>query len=214
MAKFVPMEVVLLNKMGTDLDIANAARVTLANHHEVMTIGDVKLLNYLAENGHWSPFSHVSMQFRIKAPIYIARQLAKHQVGASWNEMSRRYVSKEPEFFRQYMWNAQEGVKQGSGGDIIEGMDILLENNTEDALRAYKCLLREGVAPEAARAVLPQNMMTEWIWTGSVYFFSRVVKLRNHPHAQKEARWIAENIQRYMEKHFPYAAEALKREGK
>ena len=94
------VSVELVDKMGTDLSVVNAARVSYSKESNTFTIKDEKLIKYLAEHEHWSPFAHASMQFRIKAPIFVARQLVKHQVGLVWNEVSRRYVDFPPELYK------------------------------------------------------------------------------------------------------------------
>ena len=108
------MEVTLVDKMGTDLSVVNAARVSYAKTKEVFDDKDEKLIKYLAEHEHWSPFAHASLQFRIKAPVFVARQLVKHQVGLVWNEVSRRYVDDAPEFFTPSSWRGRpKNSKQG-----------------------------------------------------------------------------------------------------
>ena len=170
---FVPMKVTLLRTSGTDLDVVNAARVSFEKESEEFSTADASLIRYLARHNHWTPMAHVGATFRIKAPIFVARQLGKHQVGLVWNEVSRRYVDNEPEFFRPDSWRGRaESVKQGSGGDLDSVTHHLagtyLVRNTAGALRDYNRLLDLGVCPEQARMILPQNTMTEWIWTGSL----------------------------------------------
>src|SRR5210317_1216424 len=116
------MKVELVDKMGTDLSVVNAARVSYAKSKESFdVVKDEKLIKYLAEHEHWSPFAHASLQFRIKAPIFVARQLVKHQVGLVWNEVSRRYVDTPPEFYVPFIWRgAPENKKQGSSEKEIE----------------------------------------------------------------------------------------------
>ena len=141
------------------------------------------------------------MQFRIKAPIFVARQLVKHQVGLVWNEVSRRYVDNEPEFYIPKAWRKRaENIKQGSSEEEIE-YDIA--GTLEYTKQTYKNLLNEGVAPEMARMILPQNMMTEWYWSGNLLAFSRVCKLRLKKDAQKETREIARKINDHGIDSFP-----------
>lgn len=194
------MKVSLIDYMGSDLTVVNAARVSfnkeskrvkVANHYD-LSEKDQKLISYLAEHAHWSPFSHCFLQFRIEAPLFVARQLIKHQVGLAWNEVSRRYVDYEPKFYIPKMWRKRaDNVKQGSASDKIP-YDI--RSFMAQALKTYDNMLEEGVAPELARMVLPQNMYTEWYWSGSLYAFSRVVNQRLHDTAQKETREIADMI--------------------
>src|SRR5210317_2302334 len=154
------MQVTLVDKMGTDLSVVNAARVSYAKSKDAFdVVKDEKLIKYLAEHEHWSPFAHASLQFRIKAPVFVARQLVKHQVGLVWNEVSRRYVDSEPEFYTPFIWRGKpENKKQGSSEDEIE-YDI--SSTMQFVRETYNNLLKAGVAPELARMVLPQNMMTE-----------------------------------------------------
>lgn len=202
------MHVDLLDHMGDDLDVVNAARVSFAKFKEEFDPADDKLIDYLAREDHWSPFAHTSVKFRVRAPIFVARQLAKHQVGAAWNEESRRYVDDAPEFYYPDEWRGRaKNVKQGSGLVMDEG-DQYLANMTyeaaiEHAMKAYHTLLKRGVAPEMARSILPQSTYTTWIWTGSLFFFARVCKLRLDAHAQKETRDIAQQIYNHCQKIFP-----------
>jgi thymidylate synthase (FAD) len=202
------MEVSFVDKMGSDLSVVNAARVSFAKVKNALDAKDEKLIKYLALWGHWSPFAHATLSFRIKAPIFVARQLVKHQVGLSWNEVSRRYVDDNPEFYMIDEWRSRpdKSIKQGSGDklikfDITEAIDV--------AKGTYNYMLEEGIAPEMARMILPQNMMTEWIWSGSVYAFSRVCNQRIKPNAQRETGEVAEEIVKVMEEHFPLCTKYL-----
>ena len=173
------MNIQLIDKMGSDLSVVNAARVSFAKKKDVLDQSDEKLIKYLADHDHWSPFGHTTLQFLIKAPIFVARQLVKHQVGLVWNEVSRRYVDYEPEFYVPFMWRGKpENKKQGSSEDEIE-YDIT--PTLQYCKETYNNLLKAGIAPEMARMILPQNMMTEWYWTGSLMAFVRVVNLRVKP---------------------------------
>lgn len=193
---------------------------------------DFKLIHFLAQHNHWSPFAHTSLQFRIKAPIFVARQLGKHQVGLVWNEVSRRYVDAPPEFYEPETWRKRaENKKQGSldepvpylctdeNGDQCRPLPFKLEGDGRTS-QAYSTFLRitmglydemiaSGVCPEQARMVLPQSMYTEWIWTGSLYAFARVVSLRDKPDAQKETQVIARMIAEKCAEAFPVSWEAL-----
>lgn len=210
--KIVPQSVELVDYMGNDLSVVNAARVSFAKESESFSEKDEKLIRYLAEHNHWSPFAHTSLQFRIKAPIFVARQLVKHQVGGVWNEVSRRYVDDEPEFYLPTHWRGKPvNAKQGSDGVVDHSGDITqgVMDTVGQALSDYLGMLDLGVAPEQARMVLPQNTMTEWIWTGSLYFFARVCNLRLDKHAQEETREIAEKISSLIPKEFEYSWRAL-----
>jgi thymidylate synthase (FAD) len=163
---------------------------------------DEKLIKYLAEHGHWSPFAHCFLQFRIKAPLFVARQLVKHQVGLSWNEVSRRYVDDDPEFHNPTVWRGRPtNSKQGSDGEIEDQntAKLILEQTHLLAFKNYKALLKQGVAPEMARVILPQTMMTEWFWSGSLHAFARVCRQRLDPHSQEETQVIAADINSFCE---------------
>lgn len=195
------MEVSLLDTMGSDDGVANAARVSFAKDASNFTDEqNDKLIKYLAKHNHWSPFAHTSLQFRIKAPIFVARQLGKHQVGLVWNEVSRRYVDFEPEFYMPSTLRLKaDNVKQGSSDQILDLADwryMEAELVVRDSAFLYNQLLNAGVCAEQARMFLPQNMMTEWIWTGSLMAFARVCKLRLDSHTQKETRDVAELIEK------------------
>ena len=201
------MNVTLIDKMGSDLSVVNAARVSFAKKKTEFDEKDEKLIKYLAEHDHWSPFGHSSMQFLIKAPIFVARQLVKHQVGLIWNEVSRRYVDDEPEFYIPFIWRSRpENKKQGSGDKEIE-FDIT--EITQACKVVYKQMLEENISPEMARMILPQNMMTEWYWSGSLMAFARVCNLRNKEDAQQETRVVTEHIARHLKDHFPVSAKYL-----
>jgi len=201
------MGVQLIDTMGNDLTVVNAARVSFDKHHKEFTRGDEKLIAYLARHGHWTPFGHPQLQFRISAPIFVARQLVKHQVGLVWNEVSRRYVDTIPLFYIPSQWRSRaEDKKQGSSTEFIDLNDKLIDKIIDlhtNALDLYRELLRVKVAPEQARMILPQSMYTEWYWTGSLYAFSRVCNLRLSDDAQEETREVVQEISAWMESQFP-----------
>ena len=208
------MKVELIDSMGTDLTVVNAARVSFAKHHEEFTKGDEKLIAYLAKHGHWTPFGHPQLQFRISAPIFVARQLVKHQVGLVWNEVSRRYVDTVPVFHIPTQWRGKaEDRKQGSSKETVNLnftiTDAVIDLHT-NALELYRQLLDAKVAPEQARLVLPQSMYTEWYWTGSLYAFARVCNLRTSEDAQEETRYVAQEISTLIETKFPISWKYLK----
>jgi thymidylate synthase (FAD) len=217
--KKADITVTLVDYMGNDISIVNAARVSFDKQSE-STPGnllekDEKLINYLAHHNHWTPFGHCFVTFRIKAPLFVARQLGKHQVGLVWNEVSRRYVDSPPEFYCPEVLRARAvNVKQGSSSEAVELINEGTEYPTIDfliqsSLDLYRGLLADGVAPEEARMFLPQNMMTEWVWSGSLAAFSRVCKLRLDPHTQQETHEVAELISSEMEQLFPVSWKAL-----
>ena len=201
------MDVEFIDSMGNDLTVVNAARVSFDKHHTTITKGDEKLIAYLASHGHWTPFGHPQLQFRISAPIFVARQLVKHQVGLVWNEISRRYVNSKPHFYVTDKWRSKaENKKQGSGKDLInlEGPDYdVIQQALMSANDAYSHLLRKGVAPEQARMFLPQATYTEWYWTGSLYAFARICKLRISDDVQEETKEIAQKLSNLVHTKFP-----------
>ena len=204
------VDVELIDHMGSDASVVNAARVSFGKRIKEMSEGDTKLIRYLAKHNHWSPFGHASVQFRIKAPIFVARQLVKHQVGLTWNEISRRYVDYEPEFYEVDKWRGRPvDKKQGSSEENIEWINrsirtSALQDQVENvALANYNLMIGAGVAPEQARMILPQSMMTEWYWSGTLYAFARVCNLRCAEDAQYETRIVANLINDECEKLFP-----------
>ena len=215
----------LIDHMGSDLTVVNAARVSFGKRKEAFTINDVGLVQYLAKHNHWSPFGHASLQFHIKAPVFVARQLVKHQVGLVWNEISRRYVDDEPEFCKVDSWRARaENKKQGSDesktidevyppeSDWKFPTSSLKEQVETLALRYYNTMLEYGVAPEQARMILPQSMMTEWYWSGTLYAFARVCNLRCKPDAQLESREVCDMIDKQAAELFPVSWKSLRDE--
>lgn len=210
--KIVEQKVELLRYMGNDHAVCDAARVSFNKRAEFYTKEqNEKLIKYLVKHGHWTPIAHTSLTFHIKAPIFVARQLGKHQVGLVWNEVSRRYVDSEPEYYYPLYWRAKaQNVKQGSSEEEVELPGPTYPSDVmEAAHQLYRVMLREGVCPEQARMILPQNMMTEWVWTGSLAAFARVCKLRLDPHSQKETQEIAQMISDSIPKDFATSWSAL-----
>ena len=202
------MNVNLIDVMGTDLSVVNAARVSFAKVSNELSDKDEKLIKYLAKHNHWSPFGHASLQFRIKAPIFVARQLVKHQVGLVWNEVSRRYVDDEPEFYIPSEWRLKaDDKKQGSSDETIE---YNLGSTLEFVKTTYQNMLKANIAPEMARMILPQNLYTEWYWSGSLMAFARVCNLRCKPDTQWETQQIANLIDIESKQHFPTSWRALR----
>lgn len=227
-----------LDYMGDDLAIANAARVSfnkestwdtvthysfdpdanggMGGHDEIpveqLSLRDSRLIAYLAKHNHWTPFAQCYLKFRIKAPIPVARQLLKHTVGLAVNEVSRRYVSYTPEVYVPDVWRRKAtDKKQGSSKESVQHADNVRDLYTEAvsvAKMAYEDLLSMGVCEEQARLVLPQGALTEWVWSGSLAAFLRVIELRTSDDAQKETRDVAELIAEYVHQLFPVAAEA------
>lgn len=214
------MEVDFVDVMGDDLTVVNAARVSFNKWKYTFTDKDERLIRYLAEHGHWTPFGHPQMSFKIKAPIFVRSQLFKHKIGLTENEISRRYVNEKPEFYMPDVWRERaESKKQGSKNEPVS--EPLYDNwdhtTTHDAvlkhykssLTLYENLLENNTCPEQARMVLPQAMYTSWIWTGSLYAFSRVCNLRIHEDAQLETREIAAKIYDNLQKAFPVSCKYL-----
>ena len=205
----------LLDHMGDDLAVVNAARVSM--HKESLTLceSDEKLIRYLAKHKHWTPFAQVQFKFRISMPIFVARQYFRHQVGLLRNETSRRYVDNPPEFWNPNgAWRGRaENVKQGSGGLLDEELGMATQCDYEYATgickTIYEMMIDRGVCPEQARAVLPQSMMTEFIETGSLAAYARIYGLRTDPHAQKEIQDYALAIGEHIEKIVPVSWAAL-----
>ena len=210
-----------IDHMGSDLSVVNAARVSFGKKSKLvctdmvlgtydMSNGDSKLIKYLAKHKHISPFGHAFASFHIKAPIFVARQLVKHKF-LRWNEISRRYVDDEPEFYAPDVWRGRSAdKKQGSAGVIATSISPDYINN--QARMVYKNLLNNGVAPEQARMVLPQSTMTEWYWSGSLDAFAAMCKLRCASDTQAETRIVADQINDAMKPLFPVAWEALMNE--
>lgn len=199
-----PISVELIHHVGSDLTVANAARVSFAKRTTELTQRDTKLIHYLADHKHHSPFNHSFMTFCIKAPIFVARQLVKHKF-MPWNEVSRRYVDSAPEFFMPDGWRGRaDNVKQGSTDELIWKADTI-PTSVRKALEDYSWMIEAGVCPEQARMVLPQNTMTEWWWSGTLGAFLDMLVLRLDPHTQKETRLVAELIGAKVKELFPVA---------
>ena len=221
----------LMDHMGTDLTVCNAARVSFNKESEwgldfdaierlkscpynkndvrLLKEKDEKLIRYLAKHNHWTPFAHPQITLRVKAPVSIRTQFFKHKQGFVENEISRRYVSYEPEFYSP-TWRGKptDGAKQGSEDFITEETrtnlyDAIYRESYETALHVYNTLIEKGIAPEQARFVLPQGMYTEWYWTGSLAAFARFYKQRKDDHAQWEIREYANAVGKIIEPYFP-----------
>ncbi len=215
------IEVTYKGSMGNDLTVVNAARVSFGKESEWdyeesdaysfkqhMKARDKKLIQYLAKYKHISPFGHCFASFHVKAPVFVARQLVKHKF-LRWNEVSRRYVDSEPEFYHPTKWRGRsDDKKQGSEGEV--DIDILESEFWWKPYSMYRVLLDKGVCPEQARMVLPQSMMTEWYWSGSLDAFADMCKLRCAPDTQAETAEVAWEIDRTMVQLFPVSWKALR----
>jgi len=241
------IEATYIDHMGSDLSVVNAARVSFGKNSNAigyLALGDQpkialvsdrdkNLIKYLAEHKHMSPFGHAFASFHIKAPVFVARQLVKHKF-LRWNEISRRYVSDTPEFYRPDQWRGKsDDKKQGSSDEvvkmlhwIVEDPELSIEGHTEydnvsdtpdrwsayvndRALDLYNAMLNSDVAPEQARMVLPQSIMTEWYWSGSLDAFADMCILRCKDDTQEETRQVADQISTAMKDLFPISWEAL-----
>jgi len=206
-----------ISHMGDDITVVNAARVSFGKKSKYectdMVKGkwelaprDAKLINYLAKHNHKSPFNHAFATFHVKAPVFVARQLVKHEY-MPWNEISRRYVDSEPEFYVPDTYRGRSlNKKQGSAGKVT----VSDNGFNEIAMTEYEYLLDLGVCPEQARMVLPQSMMTEWYWSGSLYAFAKMCSLRCSYDTQVETQQVALEIDTEMAKLFPVSWKALR----
>ncbi len=201
-------KVELLEVFGSDLTVVNAARVSLGKHVDVFTEKDAKLCKYLADHDHISPFFHPQARFRMKMPIWMAREWYRHTIGFARNEVSRRYVDDPPTFhLPDAIRTRAPSKKQGSNDDVHPKSDDILhlmQKTYEEANETYRVLLEEGVPPEQARMVLPQGMMTEFIETGSLAAYARLCKLRLGPDAQMEIRDVAQSVSDALSTAFPH----------
>ena len=220
-----------IDHMGSDLSVVNAARVSFGKKSEwdrlcpcgstepcytsycrmdeFLKAEDAKLISYLASHKHMSPFGHAFASFHVKAPIFVARQLVKHKF-LRWNEISRRYVDDEPEFYVPEVWRGRsKDKKQGSDG-VVESISTQeIDSWNEDSIKYYQFLINDGVAPEQARMVLPQSTMTEWYWSGSLDAFADMCRLRCKDDTQYETRLVADQISAIMEDLFPVSWRCL-----
>lgn len=226
------ISVELLDYCGSDAAIANSARVSFSEFGEWNSIPEgyteskcEKLIKYLATHQHSSPFRHNCITVRCQAPIFIARQLMKHQAGLSWNESSRRYVDSKPQFFIPEQWRSRpEGsLKQGSGEGIVDRLEWYNENGypmwvdikeeylafIDKAVDLYEMMLDDNVAPEMARMVLPQSMLIDWVWSGNLLAYAHCFNLRIKENAQIEAQVFADRLGKVVEPLFPVSWKAL-----
>lgn len=191
------IDVTYIDHMGSDETVVNAARVSFSKTSENYSFEqNCDLIEYLGRNGHISPFGHCFATFHVKAPVFVARQLVKHKF-LRWNEVSRRYVDDRPEFYKPQSWRGRsEDKKQGSSGEVT-----LSDYNKyrpdyfhNEAIQFYIDLLNDGVCPEQARMVLPQSLMTEWYWSGSLDAFADMCNLRCKEDTQEETREVARRL--------------------
>jgi thymidylate synthase (FAD) len=233
------MKAELIDCMGSDLSVVNAARVSFDKESEWLPSGsgddypgvvfqthygcpvnlsadDARLISYLAKHNHWTPFAHTSISLRMQAPIPIRTQCFKHKQGLVENEESRRYVSTTPTLFvpDEFRRKPEGSIKQGSG-EVHDGSDSwkwTYEKVCEIAIGTYDSMIKSGVCPEQARFVLPQGVEVNWVWTGNLYAFANFFKKRTDPHAQKEIRDLAESVGKIIGPLFPVSWDALTKE--
>lgn len=204
--------------LGNDDDVCDAARVSFDKKAAGYSVDqNNKLIRYLAREGHWSPFAHCFLKFRFRAPMFIARQFQKHVIGFAWNEVSRRYVSNDPTFFVPRSWRKRpENMKQGSvsEGEVALTDDVLTAytDQMREHSKDYKSMIHQGICPEQVRMCMPQSMMTEWIWSGSLQAWSRFAQLRGDEHAQAECWQYVDAVKYYMTAHFPLCSAAFELE--
>jgi thymidylate synthase (FAD) len=203
----------LLDTFGSDLTVVNAARVSFNKESTEFSDKDAKLVTYLAKHHHVTPFFHPQVQMRLKMPIFVAREWFRHQIGFARNEVSRRYVDYEPEFYIPEICRERDPkLKQGSKDESVRDNALCIaamKETTQKASYIYTALLKEGVCPEQARMVLPQSMYTEFIETGSLAAYARLCNLRLDPSAQKEIREYADAVVKLLEPRFPVSWKAL-----
>lgn len=209
---------------GSDLLVVDCARASFGKQsewevvderpegylEERLSAKDTKLINYLAREKHVLPFRHPTVTLRCKAPIFVARQLMKHQAGMSWSEESRRYITSEPEFFTPNVWRGRaDNVKQGSSDEEIVEAHAVNTVVLGKALDGYNEMLRLGVAPEMARMLLPQSMYSTWVWTGTLLAWIHMLQLRLDAHTQKETRDFAGMVRDIIQPLYPVSYNAL-----
>ena len=201
------IEATLIDSMGSDLSVVNAARVSFGKKHDTFQDKDKGLINYLAKHKHISPFGHAFASFHVKAPIFVARQLVKHKF-LRWNEISRRYVDDEPEIYEPEVWRGRSAdKKQGSAG--VWEPNYAIDGSMGQLKDLYDQMIYDGCAPEQARMVLPQSTMTEWYWSGSLDAFADMCRLRCKEDTQYESRVVADQISEKMAELFPVSWAAL-----
>lgn len=210
----VPQRVELINSMGSDKSVVQAARVSFAADKEVRSIEqDAKLINYLAKHNHFTPFCHTAITLRMTAPIPIRTQCFKHKVGFVENEESRRYISSTPDYFVPEWREGVENKKQGSGKKLDHKRqrdeDVTYICHMENAIYSYEDALARGICEEQARLYLPQGCVVNWYWTGSLAAFARMVKQRTDSHAQVEIQELAKMISKVIQPLYPVSWKAL-----
>lgn len=221
------MKAEYIDHMGDDLRVVNAARVSFDKESEwgeleydggketiyFLSDRDEKLIRYLAKHSHWTPFSHAQITLRETVPLFVARQRFKHTVGFTYNEVSRRYVDSEPEFYVPSEWRKKADNKKQGSGEAHEDQDHWNECYLDGLLVVtkglYDAMIEDGICPEQARMVLPQSMYTSYYTTGSLSAFARAYKLRIDESAQREIRELATQWDLIIRPLFPISWPAL-----
>lgn len=210
------LKVEFIDKMGNDLTIVNAARVSFGNTQEELTDKDKKLIKYLADHLHMSPFEHCMMSVKISCPLYIRSQIHRHRTFA-YNEISRRYTSKNLQFYsppnddiRVQAKKNRQASADAMTPEMSASMDVAIQSIHQKTLDTYNLLLEQGVCREQARGILPQNLMTEFYMTGNLRNWMHFVNLRLHEGAQKEAQYIANQCLDLLLANFPVGAKAIR----
>lgn len=214
--KFIPMEVSLVDSMGNDDSVVNAARVSFKKQaSEYTPEQNERLLAFLAREGHWSPFAHTAITVRCKVPLFLAAQLKKHQVGLTWNEVSRRYVTTEIEFYDMQLFHGvPDNKKQGRGESLIRQHEHRMHYNMtcSASLDMYNAAIADGLCPEEARSMLAQATMTEFVWTGSLMAFVRVIQQRSGSGSQLIAQEFAAMLYNVIKDCYPESMKVLLKE--
>jgi thymidylate synthase (FAD) len=220
------IKVALIDYMGSDLSVVNAARVSFDKESDWevdlvaldirLAKADAKLIRYLAKHNHWTPFAHTSISLRMQAPIPIRTQCFKHKQGLVENEESRRYISSRPTLFvpDEFRSAPTNGAKQGSSGTHYQSFhwQERYEAHCRNCVETYEKMVADGVCPEQARFILPQGIMVQWIWTGSLYAFANFYNKRTDPHAQREIQDLARMVGQVIQPLFPVSWSALTQE--
>jgi thymidylate synthase (FAD) len=219
--------IILIDHMGSDLSVVNAARVSFGKWREELDSRDIKLIHYLAKNKHMSPFRHVCFSFLLEGVSEVlCRQLYKHQVGCAytsgefretatvWNEVSGRYVEFDPEFYipegfrEQSQNNKQASLREVFVENQKEAQEIY-QSSVQKSFEAYQDLLKLGVCREQARMVIPLSFRNSLIWTASLEAVAHFIRLRKHPGAQVEMQRLAEAIEGLVHPYCPESLSAL-----
>jgi thymidylate synthase (FAD) len=210
--------VTLLESSASDLDVVNAARVSYNTSHEELESGDAKLIGYLMKNRHGSPFEHTYFKFRVRLPVFVAREWIRHRIGNSFNEVSGRYTELDMGYYVPDRHHVRKRVGKPGAYEYEVMHDpavvALIDSAAHESFKAYEKLLESGVAPELARVVLPLNAYTEWIWTVNARSLMAFLSLRAEKHAQQEIQDYAYCIEQFFKQVMPYTYAAWNENGR